>query len=66
MVVDGVSRREIGTGQELRNLGCWSWMLLQGKKNTITRIINAYCPTTGAIAGGSYRRQLKYLTIMKN
>ena len=30
MVVDKVSCRVIGTGQWFRNLGRWSWMLIQG------------------------------------
>ena len=65
MEVDKVSCREIATGQGFRNLGHWSWILLQGKNNIITRIITAYCPTVRASPGGAYSQQLEALAIMK-
>ena len=41
MVVDEVSCRVIVTGQELRNLGFWSWILLRGNNNVGTIIVTA-------------------------
>ena len=61
MAVDEVSCRVIKTGQEFRNMGCWSWMLLQVKKNVRTRIITAYWPTVSASAGGAYIQQLEQI-----
>ena len=65
MAVDEVSCRVIATGQEIRNLGRWLWMMLQGKKNARTRIITTYCPTVSAGAGGAYSKQLETPAIMK-
>ena len=65
MSVDEVSFIVIVIGQESWNLGSWSWMLLRGKKNVITRIITTYFPTVGAITGGAYSRKLESLTMMK-
>ena len=58
MALYELSCRVIVTGQEFRNLSRWSWMMRQGKKTLITRIIITYCPTVSAIAGGSYSQQL--------
>ena len=65
MYVDEVSCRAIGTGQEFRNLGRWSWMFLQGNNNMRTIIINTYFPTSRASTGGVYIQQLESLYIMK-
>ena len=64
MAVDEVSCRVIGIGQEFRNMGRWSWMLLRGRYNMRTIIITAYCPTASASAGRSYIQQLEPLAIM--
>ena len=65
MVVDEVSFIVIAKGHELRNLGRWSWIILQVNNNERTRIITEYCPIVSASAGGSYRKQLEALAIMK-
>ena len=65
MVVDEVSCRVIVKVQELRNLGCWSWILLRVNKNIGTIIVTAYCSTLCASAGGAYSQQLKSLKIVK-
>ena len=57
VAIDEVSYRVIATGQEFSNLGHLSWVMLRGKKNVRTRIINAYFPTVSASAGGSYIQQ---------
>ena len=65
MAIDEVLCRAIETDHKFRNPCCWSWMMLQGKNNTRTRIITTYCPTVSAITGGSYSQQLEDLTNMK-
>ena len=64
MAVDEVSCREVAIWQELRNLGCWSWMLLQGNINVRTIIITKYRPKLSASAGGAYIQKLQTLIIM--
>ena len=64
-MVDEVSCRVIATGKECRNLGHWSWMLLQGKNNVRTIIITAYYPTVSASAGVAYSQHLEALVITK-
>ena len=65
MEVDEVSCRAIEIGQEFRNLGRWSWMLMQGKNNVRTMIVTTYCPIVNSIIGGAYIKQLEYLTVVK-
>ena len=65
MEIDKVSCRAISTGQEFRNPGRWSWMLMQDKNNIITRTITTYSPTSSANGGGAYSQQLEALAIMK-
>ena len=65
MAVDEVAYRGIGTGQEFRNLGRWSWMLLQGNNNMRYRINTVYYPTASTSSGGAYSKQLKALPIME-
>ena len=65
MAIDEISCREIETGKEFRNLGRWSWMLLQGKKNVITKIITRYFHTLSASAGVLCSQKLQPLTSMK-
>ena len=57
--------RMIATGQEFRNLGCWSWMLLWGNNNVRTIIITAYQPKVSSSTGVAYIQQLEAFTIMK-
>ena len=64
MAVGKVSCRTIKTGKEFSKLGCWSWMLLRGKKNIRTIIITVYCPIVSASTGGAYSQQLETLAIM--
>ena len=64
IVADELSCREIATGQELINLGRWSWVFLRGKNNMRTRIITAYLPTASASEGVAYSQQLESLAIM--
>ena len=65
MTVDKVSWRAIATGQEFRNLGCWSWVLLREKNNTRAIITTAYFHTASAKAGVAYIQQLEDLAIMR-
>ena len=37
------------TGSDPTGLGRWSWMLLEGKNNHITRIISAYVPNKSTL-----------------
>ena len=39
------------TGYDPSGLGRWSWILMRGKRDTITRIITAYCPVKPSISG---------------
>ena len=65
MSVEKLLCRSIAKGQEFRNLGCWSWLLLLGKNNIRTIIITTYLPTASASAGGEYSQQIEALEIMK-
>ena len=65
MDTEKVSCRAIETGQEFRNLGRWSWMLLQGKNNMRTRIITAHRTTESSSVGGAHSQQLESLSIIK-
>ena len=65
MIVYEVSCSVIAAGQEFRNLGRWSWMMMQGKNNVRTRITTAYCPTVTVSSGGAYNQQLEAFAIMK-
>ena len=65
MAVDKLLCREIAIGEELRNLSCWSWMLLRVNNNARTIIITTYCPTLSASAGGEYNQNLEALKIIK-
>ena len=38
-------------GYDTSGLGRWTWMLMRGKRDTITRIITAYCPCKPKITG---------------
>ena len=58
MAVEKVSCKAIKTGQELRNLGRCSWMLLPVKNIMIIRIITTYCSTASANTGGAYSKKL--------
>ena len=65
MAVAETSCKAIARGQYFWNLGWCSWMLLQGRNNIVTIIVDAYCPTVSASAGVAYSQQLEDLTIMK-
>ena len=39
------------TGYDPTGLGRWSWMLMRGKRDTITRVITAYCPCKPQLSG---------------
>ena len=38
-------------GYDSAGLGRWSWMLMRGKRDTITRVITAYCPCRSTASG---------------
>ena len=38
-------------GYDPSGLGRWCWMLLRGKRDTVTRIVTAYCPCKANIKG---------------
>ena len=40
-------------GYDTSGLGRWTWMLMRGKRDTITRIITAYCPCKPKITGAT-------------
>ena len=66
MGADEVSFRVVATGQEFRNLGYWSCVLLQGKNNVRTRIIKSYRPTVSATTGEAYSEELEAAAIKKS
>ena len=39
------------TGFDESGLGRWSWVLMRGKRDTVTRIITAYCPVKPSSSG---------------
>ena len=65
MAVDEISFRVTVTSKELRNLGCWSWMMPQGDNNARTIIITKYFPTVIANAGGAHSQKIEAPANMK-
>ena len=65
IVISEVLYRAITIGQEFRNLGRLSWIILQIKNNVRTIIITTYCPTVSNIAGGAYLHQWEALIAME-
>ena len=64
MAVNKMSHKVCKCGHD--ELGRWAWMLIQGKHNTYTRMISAYCPVRSRIQGGVgqstvYAQQLRAL-----
>ena len=65
MAVDEVSCRELVIGQEFRNLGRCSRILMRAKNNFRIILVTAYSPTIRNSTGGTYSQQVQSLTIMK-
>ena len=43
-------------GYDPSGLGRWSWMLMRGRRGTITRVVTAYCPCKANITGPTGQR----------
>jgi len=50
-------------GSDDWNLGCWSWMELNGISNHSTLIVTAYCPVVSSSPVSCYSRYLTYLAM---
>ena len=51
MAVNTIVAKINTCGYDPSSLGRWSWMLMRGKRDTITRVITAYCPCKNKISG---------------
>ena len=51
------------TGYDSSGLGRWSWILMRGKRDTVTRIVTAYCPVKPSTTGiqGQYTVYAQHL-----
>ena len=66
LAINTMANKVYQCGYDPSGLGRWSWMLIQGKHNTFTRLVSAYCPiksnTTGTRGQHTvYAQQLRHL-----
>ena len=61
LVVDDVAHRYKGSGFDTTGLGRWSWIVITGKQQCVTRIVTAYCPVKSTKGLNTvYAQQLAY------
>ena len=65
MAINAMANKVYKCGYDNSGLGRWSWMVIQGKYNTFTRIVSAYCPVKSTAKGTKgqytvYAQQLQH------
>ena len=53
MAINTISHKVCKCGYDKSGLGRWTWMKIQGKHNTFTRIVSAYRPIKSNISGAT-------------
>ena len=67
MATNAMAHKVFRCRYDRSGLGRWAWMLIQGKHNTLTQIVSAYCPVHHTIKGSKgqhtvYAQQLRHLS----
>ena len=64
ILIDEMASRPLQPGNDTKGYGRWSWIVLNGKDNRITRFITAYCPCKSTTnTSGAYSQQLIALAL---
>ena len=67
MLIDEMASRPLQTGSDEKGYGRWSWIVLTGKDNRVTRFVTAYCPCKSTTnTSGTYSQQLLALSLDGN
>ena len=62
IAVEDIAQRFHSAGQDVKELGRWSWVKVTGKQNCVTRFVTVYCPkSTGKGMNTVYEQQLEFL-----
>ena len=63
MVVQDMAHRYKSSGFDETGLGRWSWVIVTGKQQCITRFVTVYCPVRSQGPSTVYTQQLAHLKV---